>query len=194
LTNNTLAALLKRIRQYIVLLFNSLGDVMKKLFLILLILTALSLFLSCAKKNYSKKINSLLDKYLESWNTGNLSLLDGVVDSSFELRKIPDFKPTRGIKNLEDYIISTRTVIPDFYLKETEKLFVSDTAVVLSWIFKGTYKGENDLSPTGSKIYIPGFSVIYFHNNKLTGEWIAFSDLTWIKQLGFEITPPSKKI
>jgi hypothetical protein len=167
---------------------------MKKLSLILFILIALSLFLTCSKKNYSEKINPLLDKYLESWNTGNLSLLEGIVDSSFELRKIPDFTPTRGIKNLGNYIISTRTVIPNFYLKETNKLFVSDTAVVITWIFKGTYKGENDSPPTGSNINIPGFSVIYFHNDKLTGEWIAFSDLTWIKQLGFEIAPPTKKI
>ncbi|OGU82229.1 MAG: hypothetical protein A2W11_10635 [Ignavibacteria bacterium RBG_16_35_7] len=165
----------------------------KKIFLILLILIVLSLFISCAEQNYSEKINPLLDKYIEAWNTGNLSLLDGVVDSSFELRKIPDFEPMRGIKSLEDYIISSRTVIPDFFLKETEKLFISDTAVVVTWIFTGTYKGESDLPPTGSKIDIPGFSIIYFSGSKLTGEWIAFSDLTWVKQLGFSIVPPTIK-
>ena len=131
--------------------------------------------------------------FRSAWNTGNLSLLDGVVDSSFELRKIPDFEPMRGIKSLEDYIISSRTVIPDFFLKETEKLFISDTAVVVTWIFTGTYKGESDLPPTGSKIDIPGFSIIYFSGSKLTGEWIAFSDLTWVKQLGFSIVPPTIK-
>lgn len=167
---------------------------MKKIFLILLMLLALSLFLSCVKEDQTKKINSLVDKYLEAWNTGNLSLLDSVVDSSFELRKTPDFKPVRGIKNLEDYLVKTRTVVPDFFLTETEKLFISDTAVVVTWIFKGTYKSGNDLPPTGSKIDIPGFSIIYFHNNKLTGEWIAFSDLTWVKQLGFNIIPPSNKL
>jgi hypothetical protein len=166
---------------------------MKKIFLILLTLIALSLFLSCAKQNYSEKINPLLDKYVEAWNTGNLSLLNGVVDSSFELRKIPDFKPMRGIKYLEDYIVGSRTVVPDFFLKETEKLFISDTAVILCWNLTGTYKGESDLPPTGSKIDISGFSVIYFNSSKLTGEWIAFSDLTWVKQLGFSLVPPTKK-
>ncbi len=97
----------------------------------------------------------------------------------------------RGIKNLEDYIIKSRKVIPDFFLKETDKLFLGDTAVVVIWNFTGTYKGENDLPPTGSKINIPGFSIIYYTGSKLTGEWIAFSDLTWVKQLGFNITPPS---
>jgi predicted ester cyclase len=166
---------------------------MKKIFLFLLILIALSLFLSCAKENYSEKITPLIDKYINAWNTGNLSDLNNVVDSTFELRKLPDFKPMRGIKNLEDYVVNTRTVIPDFFLKETEIIFLSDTAVAVTWIFTGTYKGENELPPTGSKIDISGFSIIYFNNSKLTGEWIAFSDLTWVKQLGFNITPPSNE-
>jgi predicted ester cyclase len=163
---------------------------MKKSFLAILTLVVISQFFPCTKENYVEKINPLIDQYISAWNTGNLSLLTGVVDSSFELRKIPDFQPMRGIKALEEYLVSTRTVIPDFFLEETEKLFISDTAVVVTWTFKGTYKGENDLPPTGSKIDISGFSIIYFNDNKLTGEWIAFSDLTWVKQLGFSITPP----
>ena len=164
---------------------------MKKIYSILMSLIVLSLFSFCAKQDYSAKINPLLEKYIEAWNTGNLSDLSSVVDSTFELRKIPDYVPVRGIKNLEEYIISTRNVIPDFFLKETEKLFVSDTAVVVSWIIKGTYKVENDLPPTGTKLEITGFSIIYFNGSKLTGEWIAFSDLTWVKQLGFKIMLPS---
>ncbi len=166
---------------------------MKKILFFLLMLIVLSLFLSCAKQNYSEKVNPLLDKYLEAWNTGNLLLFTGIVDSSFELRKIPDFKPIRGIKNLEDYLIRSRTAIPDFTLKATEKLFISDTAVIVCWNFTGTFKGENDLPPTGSKIDIPGFSIIYFNDSKLTGEWLAFSDLTWVKQLGYNIMPPSNE-
>ena len=165
----------------------------KKIFLISMMLIALSQFLSCNRENCSEKINPLVDKYLKAWNTGNLSLLKNVVDSTFELRKLPDFKPMRGIKSLEDYIIRSRTVVPDFFLNEIEKHFVSDTAVIVTWVFKGTFKGESDLPPTGSKIEIPGFSIIYFNENKLTGEWIAFSDLTWVKQLGFNILPPLSK-
>jgi len=167
---------------------------MKKIFLILLMLIALLLFLSCAKNNNSEKVTQLINKYINAWNTGNLSDLSNIVDSTFELRKLPDFKPMKGIDNLEDYIIKSRTFIPNFFLKETEKLFISDTAVVITWILKGTYKGENELPPTGNKIDIPGFSIIYFNGNKLTGEWIAFSDLTWVKQLGFNIIPPANEL
>ena len=92
--------------------------------MILMSLIALSLFSSCAEQDYSAKINPLLDKYIEAWNTGNLSDLSSIVDFSFELRKIPDLEPVRGIKNLEDYIVRSRTAVPDFFLKDTEKLLV----------------------------------------------------------------------
>ncbi len=51
-----------------------------------------------------------------------------------------------------NYLISTHNFIPDFLLKETERIFPNDTAVLVCWVFKGTYKGKNDLPPTGSKI------------------------------------------
>ena len=46
------------------------------------------------------------------------------------------------------------------------------------------------MPPTGNKVNIPGFCVIFFADNLLTGEWIAFSDLAWVTQLGFTLTPP----
>ena len=166
---------------------------MKKIIRILILFVLALLFYSCEIQDRSESINPLIDKYLEAWNTGNYSLFKDVVDTSFELRKLPDFKSARGIKNLEEYLISTHNFIPDFLLKESERIFLGDTAVVVCWIFTGTFKGENDLPPTGSKIDIPGFSIIYFNDNKITGEWISFSDLTWVKQLGFTVTPPVAK-
>ena len=166
---------------------------MKNIISVLILILLISLLSSCEKQDHSAKINLLIDKYIEAWNTGNSALFKDVVDSSFELRKLPDFKPLKGIKHLEEYLANTRAVLPDFFLKETKRTFLGDTAVVASWTFTATFKGENNLPPTGSKIDIPGFSIIYFNDNKLTGEWIVFSDLTWVKQLGYTITPPAIK-
>ena len=166
---------------------------MKKIILLLFVLLALSLFLSCDKHHIAAKTNPLLEKYIEAWNTGNLSLLKGIVDSSFELRKVPDFQPIKGIDKLESYILDTRKVVPDFFIKETDKRFLSDTAVVITWIVEGTYEGLDKQTPTGYKMNVPGFSIIYFNGKTLTGEWLAFSDLTWVKQLGFQVLPPEQK-
>jgi len=164
---------------------------MKKIFLCLFILFSLLLIMLCQKPDYSKQIGPIIDKYVGAWNGDSLTILDKIVDKNFQLRIVPTFEPSTGIKKLKEAITRTRTNFPDFKVTETERLFVSDSAIVLRWIATGTYKGENEMPPTGIKVNVPGFSVIFFNEEKLTGEWIAYSDLTWYKQLGFTLVPPT---
>jgi hypothetical protein len=145
---------------------------------------------ACQKKDYSSEINPILDKYLEVWNEGNLEILDEITTLDFELRINPDFEAKESRDLLKESITNTRTAYPDFLVTVDERLFVSDTAVVISWTITGTNTGEGSHPPTGNKTQSNGFSVIFFADGKLTGEWIAYSDLTWVKQLGFTITPP----
>jgi SnoaL-like polyketide cyclase len=157
---------------------------MKSLLLSLLTLFILSLFTSCQKSNQSSAIGPILEQYVGVWNGDSLSALDKIADKNFQLRIVPTFEPMTGIDKLKQEIIQTRASFPDFLITETEKLSVGDTAVVIRWDATGTLKG------TDNKVTIPGFSVIFFHNGKLTGEWIAYSDLTMYKQLGYTIAPP----
>jgi hypothetical protein len=145
---------------------------------------------SCQKTDYKQQINPLLDKYLEAWNTGNFEELDAITSLDFELRMNPDFKPKSGRKLLKEEITNTRSAFPDFHLDVEKRLFVGDSAVVIQWILTGTNTGKSSMPPTGNKVNIPGFSVIFFTDNLFTGEWIAFSDLAWVTQLGFTLTPP----
>ena len=158
-------------------------------FSILLLVVQLST--SCQKqKDYKTTINPILDRYIKVWNTGNLEQLDAVTSPEFELRMTPDFKPKIGRMPLEEEIINMRKAFPDFNLDVTEKLFVGDSAVVIKWTLTGTHTGESSMSPTGNKVNISGFSVIFLADSLITGEWIAFSDLMWVSQLGFTLTPP----
>jgi hypothetical protein len=91
---------------------------------------------------------------------------------------------------LKDEIANTRKGFPDFIIKEDKRLFVGDSAVVIHWTLTGTNTGKSTMPPTGNKVNIPGFSVIFFADNLITGEWIAFSDLMWVSQLGFTLIPP----
>ncbi|NNG27547.1 MAG: SnoaL-like domain-containing protein [Ignavibacteriaceae bacterium] len=144
----------------------------------------------CQKKDYSTQINPLLDKYLEAWNAGNFEELDKVVSADFELKMNPDFKQKIGRELLKEEITNTRNAFPDFHLTVEKRLFVGDSAVVIQWSLTGTNTGESSMPPTGNEVSIPGFSVIFFNDNLLTGEWLAFSDLAWVTQLGFTLTPP----
>jgi hypothetical protein len=151
----------------------------------------LQLSTSCQKqKDYKTTINPILDRFVEVWNTGNLEQLDAVMSPEFELRMTPDFIPKIGRELLEEEIINMRKAFPDFNLDVTEKLFVGDSAVVIKWTLTGTNTGESSMPPTGNKVNISGFSVIFFSDTLITGEWIAFSDLLWVRQLGFSIVPP----
>lgn len=165
---------------------------MKNFSLSLLILFVLSLITSCHKVENPTPIEPLLDQYVAVWNGDSLAKLDNIAGKNFQLRIVPSFDPGTGIENLKNEIIKTRTYFPDFRLKETEKLLVSDTAVVIRWTATGTFKNRDKMSGKIGKVNVPGFSVIFFNNGKLTGEWIAYSDLTWYKQLGFTLLPPGK--
>lgn len=166
---------------------------MRKFMLFLLILTFPILITDCQKPDYSKQMGPILDQYVGVWNGDSLNILDKIAHENFELRIIPDFDPITGIEKLKGRITGTRTNFPDFKVKETERLFVSDTAIVLRWDISGTFKGENEMPPTGNKANVSGFSVVFFNKGKLTGEWIAYSDLTWYKQLGFTLVPPKEE-
>jgi len=154
------------------------------------ILLITSVFTSCQKKDYSTELNPVLDKYLSAWNEGNIDILDEITSPDFELRINPDFTAKIGRDKLKEEISNTKKAFPDFFVKLEDKLFLSDTAVVIRWLTTGTNTGESSFPPTGTKTSSNGFSIIFFDNGKLTGEWIAYSDLTWLKQLGFTLTPP----
>jgi hypothetical protein len=145
---------------------------------------------SCQKTDYKQQINPLLDKYLDAWNSGNFEELNAITSPEFELRMNPDFKPKTGQKLLKEEIANTRNAFPDFHLTVEKRFFVGDSAVVIQWNLMGTNTGKSSMPPTGNKVNIPGFSVIFFADNLLTGEWIAFSDLAWVTQLGFTLSPP----
>jgi steroid delta-isomerase-like uncharacterized protein len=147
-------------------------------------------FVACQRKDYSGEMNPVLEKYLEAWNEGNLDVLDDITSLDFELRINPDFEAKDSRDLLKESITNTRTAYPDFLVTINDRLFISDTAVVIRWTITGTNTGEGGHPPTNRKTSSNGFSVIFFSEGKLTGEWIAYSDLTWVKQLGFTITPP----
>ena len=158
---------------------------------ITILLLVIQLSISCQKQESNVDIiNPLLEKYLTVWNTGNLEELDVITSKEFELRMTPEFKPKIGQELLKEEITNTRKAFPDFHLDVNEKLFVGDSAVVIKWALTGTNTGKSTMPPTGNKVDIPGFSVIFFADTIITGEWIAFSDLMWVSQLGFTLTPP----
>ena len=166
---------------------------MKKLLLYLLILLILLLITSCTEQQRVNNKEKLLDQYVAVWNGDSLYKLDKITNPGFQLRMVPDFESRTGIENLKKEIIQTRTYFPDFFLKETEKYFAGDSTMIICWTVSGTFKNRTNMSGKTGMVNLPGYSVVFFNNDKISGEWIAYSDLTWYKQLGFTLMPPGEK-
>jgi hypothetical protein len=166
---------------------------MKKIFVFIIFLL-LSFFLtSCQQQKSHNGINTAVEKYLYVWNGGNLDSLDIITSNNFQLRINPTFEAMTGRDKLKESVSRTRSVFPDFSVKEKEILILSDTALVVRWVISGTYKNPQDSLNYGRKTEASGFSVIFFNEGILTGEWIGYSDLTWYRNLGYELTLPKKK-
>ena len=160
---------------------------MKKFIIYLIFLLLAFFLLSCQQNKTNVQVNAALAKYLYVWNGGNLDSLDAITAQNFQLRINPNFEAKNGREKLKESILGTRTVFPDFTVKEKELIMLSDTALALTWNISGTYKNPQDTSNYGKKTEAEGFSIIFFNNGILTGEWIGYSDLTWYKNLGYEL-------
>ncbi len=167
---------------------------MKNILLFTVSLFTISMIMSCERSDHSAKIRPVIERYVAVWNGDSLNRLDKITAKNFQLRMVPLFEPVMGIENLKREIARTRDYFPDFFLKETEMLPIGDSAVVVRWIAMGTFRNKDKMSDSIGKIKIPGYSVIFFDNGQITGEWISYSDLTWFKQLGFKLIPPDKNI
>jgi hypothetical protein len=165
----------------------------KKIIMFFILLLILFFFTSCQQPRQDNQLNAAIEKYLYVWNGGSLDSLDAITSEKFQLRINPTFEALTGRDKLKELISKTRDIFPDFSVKGKEKIILSDTALVLTWVISGTYKNPKDSSGYGRKTEASGFSVIFFDEAILTGEWIGYSDLTWYKGLGYELVLPKKK-
>jgi hypothetical protein len=166
---------------------------MKKLVLSVILLSFYLLLNSCQVEKPKVQIEPIVQKYVAVWNGGSLDSLDSIISDNFEIRNGPTFDSKIGREALKKYITETRTAFPDFNVSGKQITLLGDTALVALWDISGTYYNLENPNIIVPKTSSPGFSVIFFNDNKLTGEWIAYSDLSWYKGMGYELTLPSKK-
>ena len=151
-------------------------------------ITAL-LLTGCTKSNHSEKLSSLVEKYVEYWNTGEFAGIEEVLHPGFELRMTPEFIPEKGIDAFKESIIKWRSAYPDFHIDIEELIYDSDKVAAL-WTISATNTGVGTHPPTGKHIEVRGMSIIHFEGGKIRDEWIASNSLFWMTQLGFKLIPP----
>lgn len=153
------------------------------LFLFLLII------LNCTTSNPSTSYKTLVEKYVDIWNTGNFTEAETILHPDFELRMTPKFEAEKGIQAFKESVMKWREAYPDFHI-ELHEIVYDINAVAARWTITATNTGPGMNPPTGKHVEVMGMSIVHFSDNKLKDEWIASNSLYWLMQLGYTLQPP----
>ena len=164
---------------------------MKTLAQIIVIIVVLIVLAGCQqRKDYSKEIDPIVDKYVDVWNTGNVDELDAVIDSNFV--RHAESTSAEGLDNLKKLISGSRTAFPDLNLTLSDKIY-SENRFAAHFSFTATNTGPGQIPPTGKSVKVWGVVIAHFANGKATEEWVGYDNQSFMEQLGFTMTPPSNK-
>lgn len=133
---------------------------------------------------------TVLDRYMEIFNTGNLALVETTIDTAHFVVE-PEF-PNRivGRQAFTDWVKVYRTGYSDFNIAVNE-IIAKDNNVVVHWTVTGTNDGPlGELPPTGRKVRVSGLTLMRIVNGKITEEWIYYDNLRSSEQLGAKLMWP----
>ncbi len=100
----------------------------------------------------------------ESWNEGNLAVLDEMCDPAYVL------DGGGSVADLKAAIAEYRRGFPDLHMTVEELVAEGDT-VVVRWTCRGTQTGEYDgIAPTGKALTSTGISIFHFANGKVVDD------------------------
>ncbi len=143
------------------------------------------------KPDPSQELKTLVDKYVEIWNSGNLSELDAIMDSNY-VRTANTLPNVEGLDGQKKLISGFRTAYPDGKLVLEEEVY-SENKAVGRWVYTGTNTGPGEMPPTGKQIKIWGITILHFANGKLTREIVSFDNQALMEQLGYTMMQQSGK-
>jgi predicted ester cyclase len=133
----------------------------------------------------SVELNKTIARRLveESFNTGNLDLLDELVDPGYiDHAPFPEQAPGReGMKQAHAIFYAG---FPDVQQEITDLIAEGDK-VVVRWICRGTHSGEfADVPPTGNFVTVTGIDIFRFAEGKVMECWHEVDALGMMQQLG----------
>jgi len=140
-----------------------------------------------------EEAEALFEPYLETFNEGNLALVEDVIDPNYVLHHCGFPEDLVGIEAFEGFVTENRTAFPDFRLTH-DQIIAKDDKIASLWTVTGTHTGPfGDLPPTGKKLQISGLAISRIANGKFAEEWFYYNMLDFYQQLGFTLAPPQLK-
>jgi predicted ester cyclase len=142
----------------------------------------------------SHNAKEILSEFIRRvWSEGDIEAADQYIAPRYTIHHDPG-DPWDGKElDLEAYknrVRLSRAPFPDQYFT-LEGLFADGDAVVVTWLWTGTHKGDIPGFPaSGRQIKMSGATVYYFDGTRLTGHWQVTDRLGVYQQLR-QATPGS---
>ncbi len=122
----------------------------------------------------------------EVWSEGNVEASDKYIAARYTIHHDPG-DPWDGheldLAGYKERVTMLRAAFPD-QLFDIQGLFADGNAVVMTWLWSATHKGDIPGFPaTGKKINMSGATVYYFDGDRLAGHWQITDRLVVYQQL-----------
>jgi len=156
----------------------------------LLLCTLVSCEYETTSKKADEQLQTLLDKGLIIWNTGDMAIVEEVYSPDLVYHQVGIDEDFTGLDAFKEYVTRIRSSWSDFNV-------VYDTIVytrgwtIAQWTLSGTNTGPfNEQPPTGKPMTLSGTSIYHIKDGKVIEEWIYYNQSAVLGQLGYTFTPP----
>lgn len=139
-----------------------------------------------AQMTNSNRKEILTEFIREVWNNGNIEASDRFIAPKYTVHHDPGDpweKQVLGIEGYKERVRLSRAPFPDQNF-QIQELFADGNAVVMTWLWPGTHRGDMAGFPaTGKQIKMSGATVYYFDGDRITGHWQIVDRLGVFQQL-----------
>jgi steroid delta-isomerase-like uncharacterized protein len=175
---------------------------MKKLLMILSLISLLCFSFSCQDKAAMEELETLkiqakveaknkelVKKMFEAWGKGDFETFGGLLAPGYVFYYPSGTTKPLSFENLREMAKMSWNGFPDLSFS-IEEIFAVGDKVVFRFIQRGTHKGDfMGIPATGNKIECSGILITRIENEKIVEQWEAFDMLGMMQQLGMELKP-----
>jgi steroid delta-isomerase-like uncharacterized protein len=119
----------------------------------------------------------------EPW-TGNLGIIDELVDRNYVGYDPSIPEPLRGPEGVKEFVSNYRAAYSDARITVDDQTGEGDK-VATRWTGRGTHDGELlGIAPTGKQVTVSGITLSRLKEGKVVEEWTNWDTLGMLQQLG----------
>ena len=132
-----------------------------------------------------QEILDLVNRFTdESWNGGNLDLLDELFAADYVGHDAPRPDPVRGPEGMRDFLRMYHHAFSNAHIT-LDDVIIRDDKVVTRWTGRGTHDGDlMGMAPTGKAVEFVGIRIFRVAEGKIAEGWVVWDTFGLMRQLG----------